>query len=870
MLGQKSEPLKILIVEDLPADAELALRAITTTGVTIRSMRVDNAQDLRRQLRDLKPDVVLSDFSMPGMTGLDALRIVREQCPDTPFIFVSGTIGEERAIDAIKDGATDYVLKEHLARLPSAVERALKETRERRARQTAEHELRETRERLESILTSLHDAVWSIAVPGEHSLFVNKAMEQIYGRPASEFIKNPNLWREVIHPDDQARVAKAWEAVYTQEIFDSEYRILRPDGVVVWVRDWARAHHTEHGDITRIDGITTDISARKQQEAHILRMNRIHAVWSEINSSIVRLHERDDLLRECCRILVDTGGFGLACIGDINLEQPAFHPSAWAGEHAAYLSERFPSGTRQNLGDGPGWQAAVENRQFICNDIAADASLPLRERLLEYGYRSLALLPVRVGGKLDAGILLYARERDFFNAEETHLLLSVAADLGYALERMRQVAQLEYLANYDPLTGLLNRDGLARSAHEHLAIARRGQQLLPWLVFNIERFDSVNESLGRQAGDQLLQEVARRLKEKFGEAVGLARVDTDQFAVVLPPVDYAGVVARFIEQRLSPLLSEPVQIADMALHPTSRVGIALAPTDGVEADALLINALAAMRKSAVDIRAYTFYSPSLNDSVAQRVALESRLRRAVSEQQFVLHYQPKVDLGSGNIVGAEALLRWQDPETGLVPPAQFIPLLEETGLIVDVGTWVMEQAVRDMQKLKQRTGQDLRIAVNVSPLQLRRPDFVDTVRQVLSKSSPCLLDIEITESIIMHDTEKTVEKLQAVREMGVTIAIDDFGTGYSSLSMISKLPINTLKIDRSFIVSTTRSPEDVMVVSTIITLGHALKMHVVAEGVDSEEQLKLLRQLRCDEIQGYLFSPPVPVERFVALLEKQR
>ena len=229
--------------------------------------------------------------------------------------------------------------------------------------------------------------------------------------------------------------------------------------------------------------------------------------------------------------------------------------------------------------------------------------------------------------------------------------------------------------------------------------------MLPWLVFNIERFDSVNESLGRQAGDQLLQEVARRLKEKFGEAVGLARVDTDQFAVVLPPVDYAGVVARFIEQRLSPLLSEPVQIADMALHPTSRVGIALAPTDGVEADALLINALAAMRKSAVDIRAYTFYSPSLNDSVAQRVALESRLRRAVSEQQFVLHYQPKVDLGSGNIVGAEALLRWQDPETGLVPPAQFIPLLEETGLIVDVGTWVMEQAVRDMQKLKQRTGQ---------------------------------------------------------------------------------------------------------------------------------------------------------------------
>ena len=314
MPRQPDNPLKVLIVEDLAADAELALRAIADTGVTIRSVRVDNAEDLRRQLRDLKPHVVLSDFSMPEMTGVDALRIVREQCPDIPFIFVSGTIGEERAIDAIKDGATDYVLKEHMARLPSAVERALKETRERRARQAAEQELRETRERLESILTSLHDAVWSVAVPGEHSLFANQAMEQIYGRSASEFIKDPNLWRAVIHPDDQERVAEAWKMVYAQGTFDSEYRILRPDSTVVWVRDWARTYRDEHDQVVRIDGITSDITARKQAEFALVRQKNLYDMLSQVNQAIVRTTNREELFPQICRIAVEHGQLRFASI----------------------------------------------------------------------------------------------------------------------------------------------------------------------------------------------------------------------------------------------------------------------------------------------------------------------------------------------------------------------------------------------------------------------------------------------------------------------------------------------------------------------------------------------------------------------------
>ncbi len=871
MLGQKNDPLRILIVEDLPADAELAIRAIATTGAAVRSIRVDNAEDLRRQLRDLKPHVVLSDFSMPGMTGLDALRIVREQCPDIPFIFVSGTIGEERAIDAIKDGATDYVLKEHLARLPAVVERALKETQERHARRAAERELHETRERLESILTSLHDAVWSVAVPGEHSLFANQAMEQIYGRSASEFIKNPNLWREVIHPDDQERVAEAWKTVYAQGTFNSEYRILRPDGTVVWVRDWARAHRAEHGDITRIDGITSDITPRKQQEQHILRLSRIHAVLSGINAIIVRTHDRNNLLTECCRVLTETGGFRLACIGILNIEDNRFVPVSWAGTGDDYLRMRFGT-PRHSTRHQAAWDVVLKNKAYFCNDIQGDGQMPMREEALSRGFLSFAVLPITVEDDVMAALLLYAGERGSFSDEEAQLLRELAADIGYALEHIEKSIQLEYLANNDALTGLLNRAALCKRLHEYLGIAVQERRLLPLVTINLERFSQINESLGRHAGDAVLQEVARRLRDKVEDILGIARIGADQFAIVASLIDEPQFAARLVENQVLAALSEPMTLQDTTLHISARAGIALAPADGRDADTLLVNADAAMRRAGEEGGRYLFYDRSMNASVAHKLALENRLRNAVREKQFLLYYQPKVAADTGKVTGAEGLIRWRTADGQLVSPGEFIPLLEETGLIIDVGKWVMEQALRDMATLRSQGFSSLRIAVNVSILQLRQADFIETVRERVAHHADLkeLLDLEITESMIMDKADEAVAKLRAIRAMGVNIAIDDFGTGYSSLSLLSRLPITTLKIDRSFIVNMANSAEDMAVVSTIITLAHALNMRVVAEGVDSEEQLKLLRLLKCDEIQGYLFSPPVPFEQLGSLLGEGR
>jgi EAL domain-containing protein (putative c-di-GMP-specific phosphodiesterase class I) len=258
----------------------------------------------------------------------------------------------------------------------------------------------------------------------------------------------------------------------------------------------------------------------------------------------------------------------------------------------------------------------------------------------------------------------------------------------------------------------------------------------------------------------------------------------------------------------------------------------------------------------------------MNAAVSETLLLENKMRRALENQQFVLHYQPKFDLASGRISGVEALIRWNDPKAGLVPPAQFIPLLEETGMILEAGRWATRQALADYRRWYTQPLQPVRVAVNVSSIQLRQKDFVDTIRHVIEESgaAPHGLDLEITESLLMEDIGRSVDKLRAVRDMGVNIAIDDFGTGYSSLGYLAKLPVNALKIDRSFIVRMVDDPDSMTIVSTIISLAHSLKLKVIAEGVDSEQQRKILRLLRCDEIQGYLVSRPLPSEDLLHLL----
>lgn len=300
------------------------------------------------------------------------------------------------------------------------------------------------------------------------------------------------------------------------------------------------------------------------------------------------------------------------------------------------------------------------------------------------------------------------------------------------------------------------------------------------------------------------------------------------------------------------------------------VGISVYPDDGVSIERLFNNAEAALKEAKSRGERYLLYQPAMNDSVTETLVLESKLRRALERNQFELYYQPKINLSDGSLSGLEALIRWNDPETGLVPPGKFIFLLEETGMINEIGLWALRQALADRHSWSIDGLRPPRVAVNVSSVQLARPDFVEIVQKVINEvpGSDNAFDIEITESLLMRDIEGNIEKMQALRSLGVNIAIDDFGTGYSSLSYLARLPLNALKIDRSFIITMKDNAYSMTIVSMIISLSHSLNLRVIAEGVDSEEQRSLLQKLKCDEIQGYLFSRPLAVADVVRLLRE--
>jgi len=326
-------------------------------------------------------------------------------------------------------------------------------------------------------------------------------------------------------------------------------------------------------------------------------------------------------------------------------------------------------------------------------------------------------------------------------------------------------------------------------------------------------------------------------------------------------------VARIVEQKNREIFGASYQVGDTELRISAKFGIAVFPGDGTDAETLLKNAEAALQRAKATGERYLFYTQQMTERVAGQLSLENKLRHALENNEFVLHYQPKVDVDTRHIVGVEALMRWQSLDLGLVPPLRFIPLLEETGMILDVGAWALRRAALDYQRWLEQKLPAPRVAVNVSAVQLRHRDFVEVLKEALRQGvEPSPVDIEITESVIMVDIAATVDKLRAVRDMGVNIAIDDFGTGYSSLGYLAKLPVHSLKIDRSFISTMANDPDTMTLVSTIISMAHSLRLKVCAEGVETEEQAKVLRLLRCDEMQGYLISRPVPETELSALL----
>lgn len=733
-------------------------------------------------------------------------------------------------------------------------------------RKQAELALRESERRFSDMLQNVH--LVSLMLDCEARItFCNDYLLQLTGWQRAEVIGRN--WFEVFIPPG-ANLLESSFADFLEnapEAWHHENEILTRSGerrIVRWNNSVLRSGT---GEAIGTASIGEDITERKAAEKRVAYLSRVHAVLSGINALIVRVHDRDELFRAACRVAVDAGGFRMAMIGIVDRGAMKIVPVASAGKDEALVGAIESLLSSGELALNTMVARAIGDKQFIVsNDSQSDPHVLLGKEYAEAGVRSMIILPLIVADEAIGALTLYASERNFFHEDELKLLSELSGDIAFAIDHLDKQARLDYLAYYDVLTGLANRALFQERLEQSVINAGEQKHKFALVLLDIERFKAINDTLGRTAGDILLKEVATRLSGCAMDAGRVGRIDTDHFAFMVPELQTEEELARLIEQRAGEVFGRAFRIGDSDLRASARFGIAMFPADGADANTLFRNAEVALKKAKAGGERYLFYNQKMNARVAENLTLENQLRLALERDEFVLFYQPKVNFASGRLTGAEALVRWNDPRTGLVPPDRFIPILEETGLIHDVGRWVLRQAVADFLRWRSAGLPAVHIAVNVSALQLRNHGFIAEIEQAIGidAQAAARLELEITESVIMEDIQDSIARLQAIRALGISIAIDDFGTGFSSLSYLARLPVDTLKIDRSFVTDITTGPEGIALVSTIISLAHALNLKVVAEGVETDEQSRLLSLLSCDEMQGYLFSKPLPRDLFEA------
>lgn len=860
--------LNVLIVSDSPSDVELIAQALRRVALNLVLRPVDSVKSLRSALQEQLPSLILSDFRLSHFSGLGALAVAKEVCPDIPFILVSETISEDHVAHALKSGATDYVLKHDLPRLGPAVRRALRDAKsvldQRRTLEALRHS--ELRFRLAASTGDVWD--WDIETGLAQ---ISQQWKMRLGYTEEEVENTAEGWLTLLEPTDRLRVLAAFSAHVRNRVpYDVEYRALAKDGSYRWSHAKGQAVWNADGHATYMAGSVVDISERKNAEIKVQRLNRVHAVLSGINSLIVRTQNREELFQEACNIAVNAGRFKLAWIGLVDADSQRVAAVAWAGAGEDYI-EHIPMGLQVEHEREYGLigLSIRQGSTILVQNTSRDDRIVLKKQALDRGFASFAILPLSIAQQPIGVLVLYSAETHFFDDAEVLLLEELASDIAFSLDHLEKAEELNYLAYYDALTGLPNRSLLQdrmRQLTQTISQDSESPSKMALLWFNVDRFRNVNDTLGRHVGDALLKLIALRLTEVVGLTNQLARIGADQFGCVLTHCGSPSDVAHFLREKVQPQIDKPFHVEGKDIYLSLRAGIVMFPEDGHDADILLTNAEAACREAGASQGRYQFYATSMNTRVRNQLSIESKLHKALKSDQFLLHYQPKVGLHDGKITGMEALIRWQDPEVGLIPPAQFVPILEETGMIGEVGQWVIERALADHAQWCALGLVPPRIAVNVSAVQMRRADFADAVRKKLQAFNASILDIEITESLFVEDVESCVQCLRKMREFGVRVAVDDFGTGYSSLAYLKKLPIDYLKVDQSFVKDVIYDPDAAAICIAIIDLAHNLKLKVIAEGVETEAQMNYLRRKHCDEIQGYYFSKPISMQDMGQLL----
>ncbi len=687
----------------------------------------------------------------------------------------------------------------------------------------------------------------------------NRRFEEIYGLPAGSLVGQSS--RRLFASDEE--YGRIGDSVYADlaagQVHRREQFYRKRDGAPLWMRVTGSAFDPADPHAGSV-WLLEDITAPREAEERARRaFNEQQMIFD--NAAVGILFVRDRMVQRCNRKLADIFGYEPEELADRSTR--VFYPTEEDYQRHGGLAypliesgETFIGENRVRHKDGHiFWVRATGRRVAI--DAEGIAVIWIFEDVTERHQAEEALL--RAHDELEQRVV-----------ERTAELATANTQLQEEVfERMQAEQRIWHIAHHDSLTGLPNRALLHDRLEQALTQAQRNQQRVAVMFLDLDRFKSINDTLGHAVGDELLKQVAQRLTSVVRAVDTVSRLGGDEFVIVLHELTSPDDAVQVAEKILN-ALSSTVQIEGHELRATPSIGISVFPDDGNEVFVLMKNADTAMyHAKAMGRNTFQFFAQQMNEQASRFFKLENRLRQAIEQGQLLLHYQPLVDWPRGEVCGMEALVRWNDPEHGMISPAEFIPVAEETGLIIPLGEWVLTEALRQNRAWQQEGRPLLPVSVNLSPRQFRQKGLVDTVRRILVETGQpaTLLELEITESTLMQDIDDTSARLREFAAMGVRLAIDDFGTGYSSLSYLKRFPVDKLKIDQSFVRDLTTDPDDAAIVTAIIGLAKSLGLDTLAEGVETTEQLNILLSLGCDKFQGYLFSRPLPPAQAASIFQ---
>ncbi|MDQ7786247.1 MAG: EAL domain-containing protein [Thermodesulfovibrionales bacterium] len=979
-------PYRVLIVEDVPTDAELNERAIQEVLTPCVFKRVETEEAFLRALDEFKPDIIISDYIMPSFDGMTALKLTLERTPLIPFIIVTGSMNEDTAVNCMKEGATNYVIKQSLKRLGPAVlhaleekkirlekikaEEALKdeanrrqilmeqsrdgivildqngkvyeankafadmlgysteqvrhlhvwdwdyqwtaeqliemirlvdaagdhfETRHRRKdgsiyevdistngallggqklvfcvcrdiseRRSAERSLRKSEERLRVLMSNLPGMAYQcLNAPGWPLEFVSQGCSALTGYKPEELLgKDAILFEDIIHPEDRKEVYdKVQEHVRLGRRFHLEYRITTKQGDEKHVWEQGQLVTDPGGEGQWLEGFIMDISehrkaeiALEQSDAELHDAYFSEAVINMILSESLNNIPLKEFLQKSLHMIFSIPWIALQPIGSISLVEDDM--DALVMKTHSSIPEKL-----ENL------CGHISFGQCLCGKAAQSQEIQFADHIDEqheiccdeispHGHYAVPI----VFSRRTLGVLnLYLNEGHIRKKKEEDFLNAIADTLAGIIMRKKAEERIEYFAYFDALTGLPNRNLFLDRLTQGIARAEYRKKLVAVMAVDIDRFKFINDTYGLDAGDAVLQEVSKRLLSSVRDGDTVARLGNDDFGVLLIDIADSSDIILIIE-KIMKNVSHPIQFHGKEIMLTLSAGISVYPDDGKDPSSHIKNADRAIAIAKQQGRKnYQFYTQDMDVKAAEFVQMEKDLFNAMRNQEFILHYQPYWDINTKKIVGVEALIRWESPESGLISPGKFIPVLEDTRMIIEVGEWILRTAIRQVKEWQNKGYPVVPVSVNLSLIQFRQKDLSEMIEKIIRETGcyPSLLTLEITESAFMHDIDFTYSVLANLKKIGVSVSIDDFGTGYSSLAYLKRFPVDNLKIDMSFIREIATDPDTASIVTAIIAMAHTLNLNTIAEGVETEEQWKILRLLRCHMGQGYYFSKPL-------------